>query len=115
SQKISDDGFLSVTLISNGLFVFAVKSEEFLDGIKIGEVRRDFQMLVVDRCPQAEAPKIRGKKSSDPGFIHEGNMTVSFSNAVADEDRCIQVEVSDADASKRSEEHTSELQSREKL
>lgn len=101
--RISDDGFLTVTPTSQGLFVFAVKCEEFRDGIKIGEVRRDFQMLVVDRCPQAEAPKIRGKKSSDPGFIHEGNMTVSFSNAVADEDRCIQVEVSDADASKEDE------------
>jgi hypothetical protein len=101
--KISDDGFITVTPTMQGLFVFAVKCEEYRDGVKIGEVRRDFQMLVVDKCPQAEPPQIRGKKSADPDFIYDDTMTVSFSNSVADEERCIQVEVSDPDASKQDE------------
>lgn len=101
--KISNDGFITVTPTVQGLFVFAVRCEEFRDGVKIGEVRRDFQMLVVDRCPQAEPPQILGKKSADPDFIYDDNMTVSFSNSVTDEERCIQVQVSDPDASKQDE------------
>lgn len=101
--RISDDGFLTVTPTTQGLFVFAVRCEEFRDGVKIGEVRRDFQMLVVDRCPQAEAPQILGKKSSDSGFTYDNTMSVSFTNAVADEERCIQVQVSDPDAAKADE------------
>lgn len=50
-------GFLEVTPSELGLFVFSVKCEEFRDGEKIGEVVRDFQMLVLD-CPQFEPPVI---------------------------------------------------------
>jgi hypothetical protein len=63
-------------------------------------VRRDFQMLVVDACPEAEAPKIVGKKLNDATFTDKGQMTVSFSNTITDADRCIQVKVSDKDALK---------------
>ena len=48
-------GQLSVTASQLGLFVFAVKVEEYRNGVKIGEVRRDFQFLVVD-CPPATTP-----------------------------------------------------------
>lgn len=96
--KISTDGFLTVTPAFNGLFVFAVRCEEYRDGIKIGELRRDFQLLVVDKCERADPPRILGKKASDPGFIHENNMSVSFSNDVADAERCIQVQISDIDS-----------------
>ncbi len=99
--RISNDGFLTVTPTLQGLFVFAVKCEEFRDGVKIGELRRDFQMLVVDVCPQAEPPQILGKKLTDADFIFDNTMSVSFSNTVADEDRCIKVRVSDPDASKQ--------------
>jgi hypothetical protein len=98
-MHITADGFLTVTPTRLGLFGFAVKCEEYRDGKKIGEVRRDFQLLVVD-CPAAEPPKIKGKKGSS---IYEETMTVTFSNTVPDEQRCIQVEVSDPDASKASE------------
>lgn len=101
--RISDDGFLTVTPMTQGLFVFAVRCEEFRDGVKIGEVRRDFQMLVVDRCPEAEAPQILGKKSADSEFTYDETMSVSFTNAVVDEERCIQVQVSDPDAAKEAE------------
>lgn len=98
--KISKDGLLTVTPTFTGLYVFAVKVDEFRSGEKIGESRRDFQMLVVDACPQAEPPQITGKKLTDVSFTYSKNMSISFTNTVADDDRCIQIRVSDPDASK---------------
>lgn len=103
---ISSDGFLTVTPTSLGLFVFAVRCEEYRDGKKIGEVRRDFQMLVVDGCAPAEPPKILGKKSTDAAFVYDDDMTIAFSNDVTDTDRCIQVQVSDEDALREADNFT---------
>jgi hypothetical protein len=98
--RISRDGLLTATPQTQGLFVFAVKIDEYRSGEKIGESRRDFQMLVVDACPQAEPPQITGKKLTDASFTFSKNMSISYANTVADADRCIQVRVSDPDASK---------------
>lgn len=98
--RISKDGLLTATPRTQGLFVFAVRIDEYRDGEKIGQSRRDFQMLVVDACPKADPPQLVGKKLTDAAFTFSENMTVSFSNMVADADRCIQVRVSDPDASK---------------
>ncbi len=105
---ITTDGFLRVTPMQQGLFVFAVKCEEFRDGVKIGEVRRDFQMLVLDACPAAEPPLIVGKKLTDTDY-KSGNLTLSFSNTVWDQDRCIEVRVSDPDASKADDNFTENI------
>lgn len=96
---ITTEGFLTVKPKQQGLYVFAVKCEEFRDKQKIGEVRRDFQMLVLDACPVAEPPLIVGKKVSEPTTFKD-KMNITFSNQVTDSDRCIQVVVSDPDASK---------------
>lgn len=48
-------GVLSIVANEIGLFVFSVKCEEFRNGIKIGETRRDFQLPVVD-CPIQTPP-----------------------------------------------------------
>ncbi|MGC1243964.1 MAG: hypothetical protein WA874_20395 [Chryseosolibacter sp.] len=96
--RISTDGFLTVTPTMVGLYVFAVRCEEYRDGVKIGELRRDFQMLVVDGCNPADPPQILGKRMTDGAFAFDNNMSVTFSNDVADAGRCIQVQVSDADA-----------------
>ena len=98
--RISEDGFLTVTPTMLGLFVFAVRCEEYREGVKIGELRRDFQMLVVDGCDPAEPPQIRGKKLTDATFRFDTVMNVTFSNDVTDTGRCIQIEVSDPDASR---------------
>ena len=98
--KISNKGFLTVTPRNQGLYVFAVKCEEYRDGEKIGEVIRDFQMLVLDQCPVASPPVIIGKKLADKDFTIVDNMTINFANDVIDEERCIQIEVSDPDALK---------------
>jgi hypothetical protein len=97
--RISADGFLTTTPQQQGLFVFAVRCDEYRDGVKIGEVRRDFQMLVVDVCPVAEPPQILGKKLTDAGFAYDNTMSVTFNSTDPDEQRCIEVQVSDPDAS----------------
>ena len=96
--RISRDGFLTVTPTSQGLFVFAVKVEEFRNKAKIGETRRDFQMLVVDACPRAVPPQVVGKKLNDVAYTYHNIMNVSFDNSVVDGQRCIKVQVSDADS-----------------
>lgn len=98
--RISKDGMLTATPRTQGLFVFAVKIDEYRYGEKIGESRRDFQMLVVDACPQAEPPVITGKKLTDNAFTYNNTMNVTFDSTTPDADRCIQVRVSDPDASK---------------
>lgn len=100
---ISTDGLLTVTPTIQGLFVFAVRCEEFRKGVKLGEVRRDFQMLVVDKCPEAEAPKIVGRKLGDTDFTYNETMSITFSNTVDDVNRCIEVQVTDPDALKASD------------
>ncbi|MFM9840901.1 MAG: gliding motility-associated C-terminal domain-containing protein [Cyclobacteriaceae bacterium] len=99
---ISKDGLLTVTPQNQeGIFVFAVKVDEFRGGVKIGESRRDFQMLVID-CPKAEPPVIVGKKSSDASFPapSSNSLSVSFANTISDNDRFIEVKVSDKDSFK---------------
>jgi hypothetical protein len=96
--RISPDGLLTCTPINRGLFVFAVKAEEFRDGQKIGETRRDFQLLVVNGCQPDQPPLIVGKKLTDASFTYVNNMSVSFAGTVADADRCVVVQVSDPDS-----------------
>jgi hypothetical protein len=104
--KISADGFLTVTPTVVGLFVFAVRCEEYRDGVKIGELRRDFQMLVDDGCHPADPPEVKGKRLTDGTFGYDNTMDVTFSNDVSDNDRCIQVEVSDLDALREEDNFT---------
>jgi hypothetical protein len=102
--KISTDGLLTVTPQDReGLFVFAVKVDEYREGKKIGESRRDFQMLVIDR-PKSNTPVIVGKKSSDVNFPDKSinAMSVSFPNTTSDADRYIEIKVSDKDSFKPS-------------
>jgi hypothetical protein len=105
---ISRDGFLRVVPTLPGLFVFAVKCEEYRNGEKIGEVRRDFQMLVVTYCPSAEPPVIVGKTPSSPSYSDA--LVVSYSADVTDEERCIEIIVSDPDALKSAEKFTEEVE-----
>ncbi len=98
--KVSNTGFLTVTPTKQGLYVFAVKCEEFRDGEKLGEVIRDFQMLVLATCPVAAPPKIVGRKIGAPEFSTNDEIFVTFANTVTDDERCIEVQISDPDALK---------------
>lgn len=95
--RISPDGLLTCTPLHPGLFVFAVKAEEFRNGIKIGETRRDFQLYVDPNCKPDQPPQILGKNLTDATFTYDNNMSLSFSGTVANGDRCIKVQVSDPD------------------
>ena len=68
SLAISNRGLLTVKPDRTGLFVFSVKVEEYRDGEKIGEVRRDFQMLVVDGCEPPDPPVVDIDIPGNPGF-----------------------------------------------
>lgn len=98
--RISTDGLLTVKPTEQGLYVFAVKCEEFRDGVKLGEVRRDFQLLVVDGCPIADPPQILGKKLQDADFTFDNTMAVTFPSGTSDQQRCVRVQVSDPDSRK---------------
>jgi hypothetical protein len=98
--RISRDGLLTTTPGNvSGLFVFAIKCEEFRNGVKIGELRRDFQIYIVD-CQLATPPVITGRKLGDADFTYANNINVSFTNTVNDDQRCVEVQVSDHDAIK---------------
>jgi hypothetical protein len=107
--KISKDGLLTVTPGFQGLFVFAVKVEEFRNKIKIGETRRDFQMFVVNGCQPDQPPQIVGKKIDDTSFTYVNNMSVNFAGTVADGDRCVVVQVSDPDSNDPAQNFTENI------
>lgn len=96
--KISTDGLLTVTPTVAGLFAFAVKCEEYRDGEKIGEIRRDFQMLVLSDCPLADAPIVQAKPIG--GVFQSGTLNVEFSNTTTDDSRCVIIQVRDPSSEK---------------
>jgi len=64
----------SLTLKPNliGLFVFAVRCQEFRNGRKIGEVRREFQQVVVD-CQPNSPPSITLRQEINGKKINNGD------------------------------------------
>lgn len=89
---ITDRGVLTVTPQFTGLYVFAVKVEEFREGVKHGEMRRDFQMLVIADCGDNGEPSVLAREKGSSNFYQEGT-TLDFS--VADADKCIDILVTD--------------------
>lgn len=80
-------GVLRVTPTFTGLYVMSVRCEEYRNGIKIGEVRRDFQFKVID-CPVNNKPTIKlqaGTQGGQPVFYQEGQvLTVTPNNLCFD-------------------------------
>ncbi len=66
--RISNKGLLTVTPGDTGLYVFSVLVEEYRNQVKIGQTRRDFQMLVVDGCTPPDPPVVDVDIPGDPGF-----------------------------------------------
>lgn len=91
--SISKDGLLTVVPTLAGLFVFSVLCEEFRDGIKIGETRRDFQMLVVDCQPQGSKPDIVVKNPDTNTFTDNPDPFYFTLN----EEKCIEFAARDKD------------------
>lgn len=68
---INSQGLLHVIPTQIGLFVFTVLVEEFRQGKKIGEIRRDWQLFVGD-CPSNLPPKLLVRKPGTTQLLSSG-------------------------------------------
>ena len=85
-------GTLTFTPTEVGLFVFTVRCEEFRNGHKLGEVRRDFQVMVLD-CPPNQPPALAVRRVGGSGSYREGEVwSLPGSGA-----RCLTVLATDPD------------------
>ena len=91
--RVNNQGLITVTPDTRGLFVFALKVEEFRNGEKIGEVRRDFQMLVIDGCDFSTPPKVFATRSGSKEVL-EIDDTIRFTY---EEAKCLDFFVTDED------------------
>ncbi|MCU0467050.1 MAG: gliding motility-associated C-terminal domain-containing protein [Arcicella sp.] len=66
-------GLLSVTVEKEGLYVFCVLTEEYRRGIKIGEVRRDFQLKAID-CPINKPPVAYFREKGKTEFYNSSSV-----------------------------------------
>jgi len=69
--RISPKGLLTVSPSNKGLYVFSVLVEEYRNGFKIGQVQRDFQMLVIDDCEPPDPPNVGVNIPGRPNFQFE--------------------------------------------
>jgi hypothetical protein len=89
--SIDKNGLLTVTPSQTGLFVFSVKVDEIRGLRKIGETRRDFQLLVLDCPPPGIPPVVQAKAPNETEFKTELK-TISYSK---DDDKCLEFIVTD--------------------
>lgn len=95
--RINQQGFIQVTPSETGLFVFSVLAEEYRNGKKIGEVRRDFQMLVYDYEGNDFPPDLSAQKPSN-GLFYEDEIRLTDADFTDFENnRCLVLQVSDDD------------------
>ncbi|GAB3575093.1 hypothetical protein GCM10027578_38720 [Spirosoma luteolum] len=66
-------GLLRVTADRAGLFVFSVEVDEYRNKKRIGRVRRDFQLRVID-CARNDAPQLLFKPKGQNTFYKEGTV-----------------------------------------
>ena len=91
-------GRLSARPTSIGLFVFGVRCSEYRRGEKIGEVHRDFQLLVLICSPNARPAVAIQPGTSGPGRYQPGRDTLRFALGGS---RCVRVRFSDPDLNAR--------------
>lgn len=99
--SITRDGFLSVTPTMTGLFVFAVRIDEWRNGVNIGRIQREFQLYVDDLCDLQFAPVLavedNGEYQDVPGIEINYDLSVPLT------DRCIALRITDQDTDKEDE------------
>lgn len=66
-------GLLTVTANTIGLYVFCVQVDEYRKGKKIGSVRRDYQLKVID-CLSNDAPVTVAKEQGKSGNYSKGQV-----------------------------------------
>jgi gliding motility-associated-like protein len=93
-QVNATTGQLSFVANRLGLYVFSVLCEEYRNGVKIGAVQRDFQLLLTD-CKKNDPPVIQARDENTIFFYEEGNiLTLSY-----DEQPCLDIFISDPNTS----------------
>ena len=70
-------GLLSVNPNTAGLFVFSVVCMEYRGGVKIGEVRRDFQFLVKN-CPPNSPPTLTLNTPQNQPYVTGNDMIIDL-------------------------------------
>lgn len=65
------NGQLSVNAGQLGLYVFSILVQEYRNKVKIGEVRRDFQLKVID-CINNDPPKVNLRETGKSAFYARG-------------------------------------------
>ncbi len=97
SLEISETGRLRVKPIERGLFVFAVRCEEFRNGKKIGEKVREFQILVQEcTTPKRNFPNANAFQTISAVTPIAESDTVEFE--MDEIDKRIYIKVTDQDA-----------------
>ncbi|MBC7923312.1 MAG: gliding motility-associated C-terminal domain-containing protein [Ferruginibacter sp.] len=85
-------GQLTVTANQTGLYVFSVLCEEYRDNVKIGAVRRDFQLMALD-CPRNAAPGVNMREVGKTGFYSSRETLI----IEPDGERCFNLLMTDSD------------------
>lgn len=91
SLNITPSGYLTVNPNATGLYIFSVLVEEYRNKEKIGELRRDFQMLVIDGCDPPTPPKAEVRLPGETDFYNE----IDIINYSASEEKCFEYLVVD--------------------
>ncbi|OON70038.1 hypothetical protein B0919_04640 [Hymenobacter sp. CRA2] len=87
-------GRLTVRPTRQGLFVFGVRCSEYRRGVKIGETRRDFQLLVI-ACPRNQAPAMVVRPPGPGRTAYQpGRDTLHL---LAGQNRCLSLSFTDPD------------------
>ena len=87
-------GRLTVRPTRLGLFVFGVRCAEYRRGVKIGETRRDFQLMVL-ACPQNKAPEVALQLPGSTRLYQPGRDTLHLLPGAG---HCVQLLFTDPDA-----------------
>ncbi len=85
-------GQLIMRPANKGLYVFGVRCQEFRNGKKMGEVRRDFQVLVKE-CPTNQSPIVLAKAQGGTAF-YKANEVLQLK---AGAEKCIDIFFTDSD------------------
>ncbi len=92
----SKTGQISVTAGQLGLYVFAVMIEEYRKGLRIGIVRREFQLKVVE-CPKNEPPIALYREAGKKDFYKKGQIITIKQN----QSKCLDILITDPEANQR--------------
>ena len=68
---LNNQGLMTIHPSETGLFLYSVLVEEFRNGAKIGEVRREFQLYVVDSCDPPDPPVVEVEMPENQNFDPE--------------------------------------------